>query len=178
MNAFVIDQLEVGTEDDVLEVGFGGGALLEMLLDATRGQVVGVDISPEMVERARKRFAGEARARILEGSVDRLPLDTASVDRACSVNNLYFWPSLDAGLRELSRVIRPGGLLSVAFEPPEELAKWPGSRFGFRTYAEEEVRSGLMVAGFHDLRSAEGTGRKPDRFLCLTGERRQAGPAS
>ena len=171
MNRLTLEQLGVGRNDDALEVGFGGGALLAELLDATTGRVIGVDISEAMVERARRRFRGVARLQLHRASIEKLPLADASVERACSVNNLYFWPDPAAGMRELARVVRPGGRLAIAFEPPEELRKWPGHRFGFRLFEEVEVRRLMEAAGFSRIRCAEGRGRKPDRFLCLTGAR-------
>ena len=178
MNALVLCELDIGPEDDVLEVGFGGGDLLARILEATRGKVTGVDLSEAMVARAARRFRGVERLRLLAGSVEGLWLDRASVDKAASVNNLYFWPDPEAGMRELARVVRPGGRLAICFEPAEELRKWPGHRHGFRLYEEPEVRSLIEDAGFGDIRRAEGTGRKPDRFLCLTGTRRSAEAAS
>ena len=171
MNRLTFAQLEVQPGDTVLEVGFGGGGLLAMILDATQGEVAGVDLSEAMVARARRRFAKVPRLRLLPGSVDALPLADASVDKACSVNNIYFWPDPEAAMAELARVIRPGGRLAIAFEPPAELRKWPGHRFGFRLFEEAEVRSLMIGAGFANVARAEGRGRMPDHFLCLTGER-------
>ncbi len=174
MNRLALAEMAPGPEDDVLEIGFGGGALLAMILTATRGQVVGVDISRAMAARARRRFRGEYRLQLIEASVEALPLETASVDKACSVNNIYFWPDPAAGMSELARVIRPGGTLTIAFEPPEELRKWPGHRFGFRLFEETEVAAMMARAGFRRIRRTEGRGRRPDRFLALTGERAPA----
>ncbi|WP_114950821.1 class I SAM-dependent methyltransferase [Sphingosinicella terrae] len=171
MNRLALDRLEVGRGDVVLEVGFGGGDLLARLLRVTDGEVVGVDLSEAMVARARRRFRCEPRLRLHLGSVDALPLGDGAVDRACSVNNVYFWPDPAAAMRELARVLKPGGRLALCFEPPEELRKWPGHRFGFRMHDEPAVRSMMEAAGFVGIRRAEGRGRMPDRFLCLTGER-------
>ena len=171
MNRLALAQLELSAQDDVLEIGFGGGGLLALLLEATRGRVIGADLSEAMVKRARRRFRGCDRLALHLASVEALPLEDASVDKGCSVNNLYFWPDPAAGMRELARVVRPGGRLAIAFEPPEELRKWPGHRFGFRLFEEAEVRRLMEAAGFSQIRCAEGRGRKPDRFLCLTGER-------
>jgi SAM-dependent methyltransferase len=178
MNRLTLERLEVGPADDVLEIGFGGGGLLALLLEATGGRVIGVDVSAPMVDRARRRFARQPRVEIHLGSVEAIPLPDASVDKACSVNNLYFWPDPAAGMRELARVVRPGGRLAIAFEPPEELRKWPGHRFGFRLFEEADVRVLMEQAGFGAIRRAEGRGRKPDRFLCLTGERAGSEAAS
>jgi SAM-dependent methyltransferase len=178
MNRLTLEQLEAGPADDLLEIGFGGGGLLALLLGATRGRVIGVDVSAAMVNRARRRFAREPRLELHLGSVEAIPLPDASVDAACSVNNLYFWPDPGVGMRELARVVRPGGRLAVAFEPADELRKWPGHRFGFRLFEEDEVRALMEEAGFVAVGRAEGRGRKPERFLCLTGERARSEAAS
>jgi arsenite methyltransferase len=171
MNRLAMAELRLEPDDDVLEIGFGGGALLEMILESTSGQVIGADISAAMVARAGRRFRNEPRLRLIQASVARLPLADSSVDKGCSVNNLYFWLDPAAAMAELARVIRPGGTLSICFEPPEELRKWPGHRHGFRLYEEAQVHRLMEAAGFRQIRRAEGTGRKPDHFLCLTGER-------
>ena len=170
MNRLTLDSLEIGPSDHVLEIGFGGGALLAKLLERTDGDVIGVDLSLEMVERARRRFRGETRLRLVNGSVQALPLANHSVDKACSVNNVYFWPDPADALSELARVLKPGGRLSLCFEPPSELKKWPGHRFRFRLYEEAELRKMMAYAGFGHLSVSEGRGRKPDFFLCLTGD--------
>ena len=170
MNRLVLEQLELRGDEHVLEVGFGGGAMLAMLMDATTGRLVGVDVSEAMVARARRRFRRHTRVILYRASVEKLPLEDASVDKACSVNNLYFWPDPAAGMAELRRVLDPAGRLAIAFEPAEELRKWPGHRHGFRLFEEDEVRRLMEEAGFVNIRRAEGRGRRPDRFICLTGE--------
>lgn len=168
MNALVLAELDPQPGERVLEIGFGGGGLLAALL-AAGARPVGIDISSAMVRRARRRFGGSIE--LAEASVEALPLADSSVDRAASVNNVYFWPDPEAAGAELARVVRAGGRMAIAFEPPEELRKWPGHRHGFRLWDEGEVRALLAGAGFGRFRTAVGTGRKPDRFLCLTAER-------
>ena len=169
MNRLVLARLDVKPDDDVLEVGFGGGGLLASLRARS---VTGVDFSEAAVKRARRRFG--SRVAIVQASVEAMPLADRSFDKAVSVNNIYFWPDSAAGMAELARVLRPGGVLAIAFEPPEELRKWPGARFGFRFFDEREVRALLAGTGFGRIEAAWGEGRKPDRFLCLTAVREGA----
>ncbi|HUT77464.1 MAG TPA: class I SAM-dependent methyltransferase [Polyangia bacterium] len=109
-----LDELGVGVNECVLDVGCGTGnltlALLARLSD--RGRVVAVDIAQRMIDVARVKIADE---RVVWHTVDarRLPLEDGSCDRVicCSV-----WPHFeDPGevAAELSRVLRPGGLLHV-----------------------------------------------------------------
>jgi SAM-dependent methyltransferase len=169
MNALVLAELAIAPDADCLEIGFGGGALLAAARERTCGRVAGVDVSKAMVARARRRLGH--RAEIVLASVEALPFEDGAFDTAASVNNLYFWPDPAAGMKEIARVLRPGGRVAIAFEPPEELAKWPGHRFGFRMWSEAEARALMEGAGFDDIRAAWGVGRQPDRFLCLTGTR-------
>jgi SAM-dependent methyltransferase len=130
-----------------------------------------------MLARAMLRFSrevGAGRLRLLQAPVDRLPLKPASIDKAVSVASLYFWPDPPAAFAELARVIRPGGLLVLVFEPADELRKWPGHRHGFRLFEREEVELLVEAAGFR-VRSVElGRGHKPDCFVGLSAERRDA----
>lgn len=75
MNAFAVEQLELGPSDRVLEIGFGGGVALRSLIERA-AFVGGVDRSPEMVEWAKAKYstavnAGGADFR--EGSVEAIP---------------------------------------------------------------------------------------------------------
>lgn len=171
MNRLTLKALDLQPRDRVLEVGFGGGDLLASILGGTGGAVFGVDLSAAMVARARRRFRGEERLALFQGSAEALPLPDASVDKACSVSNIYFWSDPVAVMAEFARVIRPGGTLAICFEPAEELRKWPGHRFGFRLYEKDEVEALLVAAGFGDLEVRSGRGRKPDYFLCLSARR-------
>jgi SAM-dependent methyltransferase len=91
-----------------------------------------------------------------------------------SVASLYFWPDPAAAFTELARVIRPGGSLVLVFEPADELRKWPGHRHGFRLFEREQVEALVEDAGFQVRTVETGHGRKPDLFIGLSAERRDA----
>jgi arsenite methyltransferase len=174
MNALALSCLRLERDDWVLEVGFGGGGLLRSLLLGTRGEVFGADLSEMLIARARTRFARDVRRgrlHLYHAAADHLPLPPATVTRAVSVNSLYFWPDPAAALAELARVVKPGGRLALAFEPAAELRKWPGHRYGFRLYEVAEVKALMEAAGFAGIDEHWGSGRKPARFCCLSGER-------
>jgi ubiquinone/menaquinone biosynthesis C-methylase UbiE len=90
---------------------------IEMLARAARA-VAGVDPSPELLRQARRRNAAAVREGIVDlrqGSVERLPLADESCDKALAINSMQVWPDALSGLREIRRVLRPGGRLALAF---------------------------------------------------------------
>lgn len=151
-NGLVFDLMAVEPVDDVLEVGFGGGELLFRLAQrASRGTVFGVELSTPMLEAARKyahRRGLAEKITLHEGSVDALPLADASIDCACSVNTVYFWPNLGAGLEEFARVLRPDGRLVLGFGSHTAMRRAGYDQRGFSLYSAEEIESALETAGF------------------------------
>jgi arsenite methyltransferase len=153
MNAFAVEQLELTPADRVLEVGFGGGAMLQSLI-MTAAYVVGVDRSKDMVKRANAKFAeavSGGRAEFRQGNVESLPFEAERFGKACTINTVYFWASLREGFAELYRVLLPGGRLVVRFLPKEWMDRegYPSDIFTSR--APEEVIDALADAGFHGV---------------------------
>src|SRR5260370_26234675 len=113
-NKWTLSLLDIQRDDRILEVGCGPGALIQVLAaKATAGFVVGIDLSPTMLQQASKRNAQairEGRARLEGGSVTALPFEEASFDQALSANSLPFWPDQEAGVREMRRGPRPRGV--------------------------------------------------------------------
>ena len=114
-NRWMIDLLEVGAGDRVLDVGCGPG-LAVAYAAASDSRAVGVDASPTMVRHAGRRN----RAAIRRGQVEiqradaaRLPFPDASFSKVGSMNSLQFWPAPERGLAEIHRVLRPGGRVAV-----------------------------------------------------------------
>lgn len=115
----VVDLLEVRPGDRVLEVGYGPGVLVNLLAARTGAAVIdGVDPSADMRDQAlrrNRREAGGGRVRLGVGTAEDTGLPEATADRVVSVNNVALWPDLEAGVRELRRVVRPGGTVLLAW---------------------------------------------------------------
>ncbi len=111
----LVDELELAAVEPyargrrVLEAGCGTGLLLSRI-DRVAEEAVGVDLSRGMLQHARSRGLS-----VVQGSVTALPFDDASFDTVCSFKVLAHVPDIDAALRELSRVTRPGGHLVLEF---------------------------------------------------------------
>jgi SAM-dependent methyltransferase len=101
----------------VLEVGSGPGRLAVKLAElAPDVQVTGIDITPEMVERANALAARSGvadRVAFRVGDVAALPVADASVDVVVSTFSLHHWQNPAGGLAEIYRVLRPGGVARI-----------------------------------------------------------------
>ncbi|HEX6471737.1 MAG TPA: methyltransferase domain-containing protein [Streptosporangiaceae bacterium] len=115
----VADFLGVGPGDRVLEVGYGGGALVGLLADRVGdGIVCGVDPSPDMrglAIRRNRRAVAAGRLDLRVGSAAATGFPDGFFHHVVTVNTVAIWPDLEAGLRELHRVTKPGGDLVIAW---------------------------------------------------------------
>jgi SAM-dependent methyltransferase len=157
LNAQAIDLLDVRAGTRILDLGFGGGLSFGPLLE--RGAtVVGVDRAADMVAAASEGFRWDDRVTVHEGVVEALPLEDASVDRVLTVNTVYFWPDLGAGLRELHRVVTPGGRVVIGIRDGSLMERVDRAIFTVRPV--REIAAALEAAGFSaaEVRSApDGT---------------------
>jgi ubiquinone/menaquinone biosynthesis C-methylase UbiE len=94
---------------DVLDVGCGQG--IDVVRYARAGaRITGIDLTPRHVELARLHVAALGlEATVVQGDAERLPFPDASFDRVSSNGVLHHTPDMPAALREIRRVLRPGG---------------------------------------------------------------------
>ncbi|HLW55041.1 MAG TPA: class I SAM-dependent methyltransferase [Candidatus Angelobacter sp.] len=163
----------------ILDIGCGGGRSVSKLAAiATQGKVYGVDYSSEAVAMAGKinRKAVEAgRVEIREGSVSRLPFPDGSFDLVTAVETHFWWPDLPADMREVLRVLKPGGTLAVIAEVYKG-AKTATARLaekylpltGLKLLSVDEHRELLAGAGYTDIQVVVEAGKG---WICALGRR-------
>jgi demethylmenaquinone methyltransferase / 2-methoxy-6-polyprenyl-1,4-benzoquinol methylase len=134
---FLVSRIDVAPGATVLDVATGTGAVARELLAQKRCTVVGLDQSPEMLAEARRRLLSSVT--LIEGHAEELPFPDAAFDALTFTYLLRYVDDPAAVLRELARVVRPGGTIAgLEFALPRGL---------WRPLWELYVRAGLPSAG-------------------------------
>jgi SAM-dependent methyltransferase len=115
-NPFSLGRLSPG--ELVLDVGCGAGTdtLVAAQMVTPEGRVTGIDMTPEMIAKARSAAAemGATNVQFVDGDVERLPFGDESFDVVISNGVIDLIPDKDAVFSELGRVLRPGGRIQIA----------------------------------------------------------------
>ena len=160
----------------VLDVGCGAGAALHELAEQyPDANLTGCDISPLAIETAaalNEAFVKAGRMRFLLCGVPDLPFKDGAFDTVFSVESLYFWPDQIAGLKEILRVLAPGGHFMTVLEmvggmmDERRLAIAEHLRMVCPT--PDELRELMKAAGFSNV----STELEPEhRWLCAAGRK-------
>lgn len=162
MNRAAAARLPLEPESRVLEIGFGHGRTLEVLAARVpRGLAAGVDPSDAMLAMASRRLrdaVAAGRVELRRAGAERLPFADGSFDAAYAANSVQFWPGPERSLREVGRVLRPGGtlLLAIRLDDPD------AGRFaspGFRAEQVADLERRLDACGFAVRREDVRAGR-------------------
>ncbi|HPI94171.1 MAG TPA: methyltransferase domain-containing protein [Deltaproteobacteria bacterium] len=161
----------------VLDVGTGPGyAALHVAKRHPSSTVFGIDFSPMQVRAAerRRRRRGIGNCSFTKANAMQLPFDSGSFGAAVSVGSIKHWPDACRGLREMGRVLRPGGQLCIAETDRDvsdeefrrflarfsiwyiwgPLLAWGTRRIVFgKSYSEVQVVSFMEEAGFSGVRA-------------------------
>lgn len=115
-NPFALGRLQTG--ETVVDLGSGAG--LDVLLAAQQvgpsGRVIGVDMTDAMLDKARAnvRLVGATNVEFLQGYLENLPVEDASVDVVISNGVINLCPDKEAVWREVARILKPGGRVQIA----------------------------------------------------------------
>jgi arsenite methyltransferase len=106
----VLEKMRLAPTDSVLDVGCGGGWLSRRLAKLVpHGRVIGMDISDEMIQRARRASSDFHNLMFVTGEVAEIPWQANLFSHAISVESSYYWPNPAAGLKDIFRVLHEGG---------------------------------------------------------------------
>lgn len=153
-------QITLHAGDIVLDIGCGGGNTLARMAECvTQGHLVGIDYAETSVEASRAFNAPlieAGRMEILHASVEALPFDDVHFDEIVTVESFYFWPNPAESLKEVARVLKPGGTFLLLAEvygrddlPQSIREKIAGNQLTNPT--PEEFERLFRAAGFQEV---------------------------
>jgi ubiquinone/menaquinone biosynthesis C-methylase UbiE len=154
-----LSHISVKKQFTILDIGCGGGRTVTKLAGlATEGKVYGLDYSTDSVAiaiKTNREWIKSGRVEIREGSVSQLPFAAAAFDLVVAVETHFWWPDLPGDLRELHRVLKPGGELAIIAEvyrgastKTARLVEKCADKTGMKLLSPDEHRDLLTNAGY------------------------------
>ena len=109
-------EVPAGESDTILDLSCGTGWFARHLAAEVvpNGHVVGIDLSPKMIEQARESSGEFSNIRFEVARAEKLPLEDGSIDHVVSIESFYYYPDQVAAGHEIFRVLKPGGTFFVA----------------------------------------------------------------
>ena len=161
----------------ILDVGCGGGRTIQkMAAMAPDGRLFGVDYSIGSVDASRAKNAPlikAGRVEIRQASVSQLPFPDGTFDLVTAVETHYYWPDLAKDIREILRVLKPGGVLIVIAESykggkHDFVEQLPMKLLRAAHLSVDEHRQWFAAAGFSDVEVFE---ERVKGWMCATGRK-------
>ena len=168
---------EVREGDVVLDLGPGAG--LDLLIAARKvgpsGQVIGVDMTEEMISKAEENIkaAGVKNVEVRKGLIEDLPVKSSSVDWVISNCVINLSPEKEKVFSEISRVLKPGGRMVVSDMVGENIPEWLRENKNLYSacvsgvISEKEYLSGLRKAGLEKVKVSERKTYQSDELVSL-----------
>lgn len=174
-----LGHVSVEKHHTILDVGCGGGRTVSKLAAmATQGKVYAVDYSEESVSATKRnnaRWIDMGRVEVAHGSVSQLPFSDGMFDLVTAVETHFWWPDMPAGMREIFRVLKPGGTLILIAEiykgantMAARLAEKYAGRTGMALLSVDEHRGLFANAGCSDVQVIEERGKG---WICAIGKK-------
>ena len=175
MNERVLHLLQVEDNDRILEIGFGGGYLLEKICQsAISEKVTGVDFSNDIVDAGKNRLAQYIKSGELDlvcADVNQLTFKANSFNKICTVNTIYFWSNVTRILKELIITLDSKGLIFICFSTEEAMEDFHKvTQHGFNVFTVEQVKQFMDAAGFINIRIVPGENQH-GKFVVAVGEK-------
>lgn len=137
---FTITAMELKDKESILEIGFGNGKFFNQVFAAADNLAVsGLEFSPEMLKAARannRAAVSSGKLNLVAGSSEAIPFADNSFDKIFCINVIYFWQDPDNHLKEIYRVLKPGGKFYTTIRTKESMEQMPFTAYGFNKYEQ------------------------------------------
>ena len=148
-----VEALSAQNGDEVADLGCGGGRAVRRLVERVgpTGRVHAIDPSATVVRRMTRRHHADieaGRVAVERASVEHLPLEDASLNRALTSNTAYYISDLAVAFGEVHRVVKPGGTLVVGVGDPGFMSRLPIAGHGPILRPIADIVTTLVRAGF------------------------------
>ncbi|WP_162628280.1 class I SAM-dependent methyltransferase [Arcticibacterium luteifluviistationis] len=148
---FTIQTLKLEDGERVLEIGFGNGKFFnDVFKVAKKLHVSGLECSSQMVKGAKRKNAETVKSGKLDlvcGDSGKMPFKDNTFDKIYCVNVIYFWDLPSIHLKEVLRVLKPGGKFYAGFRAKEFFSLIPLTEYGFNIYDQQDWRTQLELNG-------------------------------
>jgi ubiquinone/menaquinone biosynthesis C-methylase UbiE len=104
--------MDLGADDRVFDLGCGSGWATRLLAPSCK-EILGVDVSDEMIRQAQQASKDFVNVKYLQGSAQKIPCADNSFDKMLSVESFYYYSDQEAALDEIFRAMAPGGRIFV-----------------------------------------------------------------
>ena len=163
----VVKNIDIQKTDTILDIGFGNGFLIRKLSKQNPQKIYGIDISQDILKVATKKNRKkieQGKIQLLLADVHSMPLANASIDKAYTVNTVYFWKDVHQVFSEIQRVLKPGGTFFNALYLKNFLEQLPVTRQGYAKYTAEQIEkitanTGLKVEQILEI--------QPGKSICI-----------
>ncbi len=172
---WTVNLMDIQPDDDIIEIGFGNGANIKLLLQqAPKGSVTGVEVSDTAMEMASKKNAKailEGKVKLHKTAGNALPFEDGTFDKACTVATAYVIEDPGAVFKEMYRVLKPTGWAAVTFPVRENFMRFkPVVAEGFHLHKLADLEKAFRDAGFVNCRT-ENNDQVKFGAQCMLGEK-------
>ena len=149
-----VSVMNISPDENMLDIGYGNGYLLNCVYKKMKANLYGIDISEDMKIQATKRNKKALRdGKLFLDTGDCCDLKYADdfFEAVTSINTVYFWEDTVKGLSEIYRTLKAGGSFYNVVYTKEWLDKLSYTEKGFKKYGPEELAQFGRTAGFENI---------------------------
>ncbi|UTE76674.1 class I SAM-dependent methyltransferase [Rossellomorea sp. KS-H15a] len=153
---WTIGNLQLQENERILEIGCGAGFAMKQIASLNGGHnVTGLDVSETLLQSAavrNKKAIRQNQMALVHGSVEEMPIPNEEFTFVFSIHSVYFWEDLSKSLKEIERVLSPGGTVLITLCDGKDGEDWGA----IKKMIQSELLPIMEQFKFEDLRVLEG----------------------